>query len=302
MSDPVPDHHADPAATAAVVGPASGVTRYPAAPGSADGLTVTWHGRGQVCEAVLTWTGADWSADLSRDLATAAGADLRRLAADLAAGPEPAQLLLAADHPGDTVHALPEAVADAAGLTERRDLFHLSRGLPVPADHPLRADLPTLATRAFQPGVDDEAWIRANNRAFADHPDQGRETPATLRDRMAEPWFDPADFLVLDDRRRPGELAGSCWTKVCSADPATGRPALGEIYVIGVDPARQGDRLGPALVLAGLDHLASRGLSTAVLYVDESNTGARRLYDRLGFTVHARRRVYTAPETGGRPS
>ena len=265
MSDPTPDHHADPAVTAAVVGPASGVTRYPTAAGSADGLTVTWHGRGQVCEAVLTWTGSDLSGDLARD----------------------------------DVHPLPEAVADAAGLTERRDLFHLSRSLPVPADHPVRADLPALATRAFEPGVDDEAWIRANNRAFADHPDQGRETPATLRDRMAEPWFDPADFLVLDDPLdspdRPGELDGFCWTKVHAAED----PPLGEIYVIGVDPARQGDRLGPALVLAGLDHLASRGLTTAVLYVDESNTGARRLYDRLGFTVHARRRVYTAPETGG---
>jgi mycothiol synthase len=298
VSDPAPDHHADPAATFAVVGPASGVTRYPAAPGSTDGLTVTWHGRGQLCEAVLTWTGAD----LSGDLAAAAGADLRRTATDLAAGPEPARLMLAADHPGRAIHPLPEAVADAAGLTDRRDLFQLHRNLPVPADHPVRADLPVVATRAFEPGVDDDAWIRTNNRAFADHPDQGRETPATLRDRMAEPWFDPADFLVLDDADRPGELAGSCWTKIHPADPTTDRVALGEIYVIGVDPARQGDQLGPALVLAGLDHLASRGLATTVLYVDESNTGARRLYDRLGFTVHARRRVYTAPATSSAPS
>ena len=47
MSDPPPDHPADPAVTAAVVGPASGVTRYPTAAGSPDGLTLTWHGRGQ---------------------------------------------------------------------------------------------------------------------------------------------------------------------------------------------------------------------------------------------------------------
>ena len=283
------------------MGPATGITRYPVAGGAADGLTVAWLVRGETCEAVATWSPGDLP---MAELAGAAGADLRRLAHDLAqpgAGPT-VHLLLAADHPGTTIHPLPEAVADAAGLTERRDLFELRRPLPVPADHPARATAPVVATRPFRPGVDDDAWLRTNNRAFADHPDQGRETRATLADRMAEPWFDPADFLVLDDPARPGELAGSCWTKVHPPDPNSGRGALGEIYVIGVDPARQGDRLGAALVLAGLDHLASKGLATATLYVDDTNTGARRLYDRLGFTVRGRRRVYSAPEPAGEAS
>jgi mycothiol synthase len=262
-------------------------------------VEVHWQVRGRQCEAVLTW-----SPHGHADAATLepVAVDLRRLAATLAEGPAPARLMLAADHPGGAIHPLPEAVADAAGLTDRRDLFQLRRSLPVPADHPARATAPPVATRPFVPGVDDDPWVRTNNRAFADHPDQGRETRGTLADRMAEPWFEPADFLVLDDTDRPGELAGSCWTKIHPADPATERLALGEIYVIGVDPARQGDQLGPALVLAGLDHLASRGLTTAVLYVDGSNRGARRLYDRLGFTVHSRRRVYTAPETSSAPS
>lgn len=279
-----------------MLGTAAGAIRHRTGPGPADVVEVHWQVRGRQCEAVLTWSPEGHAEAV--DLEPVAD-DLRRLATALADGPEPTQLVLAADHPGDAVHPLPEAVATAAGLTERRDLFELRRHLPVPPDHPARNAAPAVATRAFVPGTDDGAWIRANNRAFADHPDQGRETPATLADRMAEPWFDPADFLVLDDPHRPGELAGSCWTKVHPADPMAGAPALGEIYVIGVDPARQGDRLGPALVLAGLDHLAAKGLTTAVLYVDATNTGARRLYDRLGFTVHARRRVHTAPDHGG---
>lgn len=297
----MPESVPPPAATAtpplgAALGPAVGAARYRTGPGLAEAVDLHWQVRGRRCEAVLTWS-PDGHADAAT--VTPVAADLRRLAADLADGPEPVRLFLAADHPGDAVHPLPEAVADAAGLTDRRDLFQLRRDLPVPADHPARTTAPAVVTRAFVPGMDDSAWLRTNNRAFADHPDQGQETPATLADRMAEPWFDPADFLVLDDPDRPGELAGSCWTKVHPADPVADHPALGEIYVIGVDPARQRDGLGPALVLAGLDHLASKGLTTAVLYVDEANTGARRLYDRLGFVVCARRRVYTAPDHVG---
>ena len=201
-------------------------------------------------------------------------------------------IYLAADHPAEVLHPLPEAVAGALGLIRHRDLLQLRRLLPVPADHPIRTAARPVATRPFRASSDLAAWVRVNNRAFAAHADQGRETVATLEAHLAEPWFDGPGFLVADDDSRPGELSGFCWTKVHS--PSAPDPALGEIYVIGVDPSHRGEGLGPAFVLAGLDHLASVGISVGNLYVDADNKPALRLYDRLGFAMHQRRRVYTS--------
>jgi mycothiol synthase len=246
-------------------------------------LAVRFDRRGDRTEAEIEGT-ATGPLDAA---ATAVAAEIAALAA--AQADHGASLHLAAEHPADRIDPLPAAVAAAVGLRDRRELLQLRRPLPVPADHPSRATAPALTTRPFEPGPDDAAWIRVNNRAFASHPDQGRETAATLAHRTAEAWFDPAGFVVADDDARPGELAGFCWTKV---HPATAdEEALGEIYVIGVDPTRHGEGLGPALVLAGLDHLAGRGIGTANLYVEADNGPARRLYDRLGFGVHRRREV-----------
>jgi len=133
--------------------------------------------------------------------------------------------------------------------------------------------------RAFRPGTDDAAWLRVNNRAFANHPDQGGWVEEILARRMAEPWFDPAGFLLA---WRGTELAGSCWTKV-----HTEPEHLGEIFVIGVDPDAQGIGLGRTLTLAGLDHLAAvRGCPTCVLYVAAANAPAVGLYESIGFVVH----------------
>lgn len=166
-----------------------------------------------------------------------------------------------------------------------RHLVQMRRPLPVPQDHPQRRGLPSIAPRPFERGRDEAAWVRQNNRAFIDHPSQGDQTEATLAATLAEPWVDLAGFLVLDDPDRPGELAGSCWTKVHAATDDD--PALGEIFVIGVDPDQRTERLGTALVVAGLDHLWSvRRTGTAMLYVEGPNQRARALYDRLGFRVH----------------
>jgi mycothiol synthase len=183
-----------------------------------------------------------------------------------------------------------DARADQAGLRSRRDLFQLRR--PLPVEDAVREGLPAITTRAFRPSVDEDAWLEVNNRSFASHPDQSNQTRADLDAQQREPWFDPAGFLLLDadpSGPRAGRLDGFCWTKV----HAETDPPLGEIYVIGVDPDAFGRRLGGALTVAGLDHLTSRGLTVGMLYVDESNEPARNLYDRLGFELHHRDRVYS---------
>jgi mycothiol synthase len=145
-----------------------------------------------------------------------------------------------------------------------------------------------IEARAFVPGQDDADWLRVNNRAFADHPDQGGWSDETLAKRMAEPWFDPPGFLLAF---AGPSLAGFCWTKV--HDAAGDDPRLGEIYVIGVDPDHQGTGLGRALTVAGLEYLAKvRDCPTGMLYVDGSNTEALALYRALGFQMHRADRAY----------
>lgn len=177
-------------------------------------------------------------------------------------------------------HPSAGAIALDLGFARKRVLFQMRRPLAQPLpDRPLPAHV---ALRAFQPGADDAAWLELNARAFADHPEQGRWTVEDLRLRMAEPWFDAAGFLLAVERST-GRPLGFHWTKV--HDTPAG--PIGEIYVLGVDPAAHGQGLGAALAVAGLRHLRDRGLRQVMLYVTESNTAAVSLYRRLGFGLWA---------------
>ncbi|MEL6893374.1 MAG: mycothiol synthase [Actinomycetota bacterium] len=176
------------------------------------------------------------------------------------------------------------ALAEHGGLERGRTLYQMRRSLP--ADRHATVD-----TRAFRPGSDDESWLGVNNRAFADHGEQGGWTIDTFCQRQGEPWFDPEGFRIHE---RDGEMAAFCWTKVHEDepdDPMSER--LGEIYVIAVDPAFHGLGLGSELTLAGLDHLAGLGIGTALLYVDADNAAAVRMYERLGFGVHSTNAAFT---------
>jgi mycothiol synthase len=162
--------------------------------------------------------------------------------------------------------------ASTAGFDGTRRIVQMRRPLPAPWTS-------TIDVRTFRPGVDDDEWLRVNNAAFDWHPEQGGWDRDALHERTRSDWFDPTGFLL---HPADGPLDGFCWTKVHhELDP----PA-GEIFVIGVHPDAAGRGLGRELVLAGLDHLTARGLTSVLLYTEADNAPARALYDRLGFTVH----------------
>ena len=179
------------------------------------------------------------------------------------------------------------ALAESVGYVSSRELWQMRRSLRAalpPADLP-----PGYALRTFRPGPDDAPWLEVNAKAFADHPEQGAWTLDDLHHRMAEDWFDPLGFLVLDGP--DGTMAGFHWTKVHGGTAASeegaaphGHEPIGEVYVVGVSPEHQGRGLGRSLTVAGLRHLRSLGLTQAMLYVDADNTSALRTYTGLGFT------------------
>ncbi len=171
---------------------------------------------------------------------------------------------------GDTPAAT--RLARRMGFERFRALWQLRRSL---RDRLGRPDVPDGVTlRTFVPGQDEDEWLGLNGRAFAKHPEQGAWTRHDLEVRERESWFDPAGFFIAE---RDGRMAGFHWTKVHPE-------GIGEVYVVGVDPAGQGSGLGRALTLAGLNHLRDLGLGQAMLYVDEDNLPAIRMYEALGFT------------------
>jgi mycothiol synthase len=172
-------------------------------------------------------------------------------------------------------------LAAAAGFERVRALWRMRRSLQSQLDEPRVADGITI--RTFVAGRDEDAWTDLNARAFAHHPEQGAWTREDLDLREREPWFDPDGFFLAE---RGSKLVGFHWTKIHGsgdAEPGDHEP-IGEVYVVGVDPNERGTGLGRALTLIGLRYLRGRGLSWVMLYVDESNTPAIRLYESLGFT------------------
>lgn len=181
-----------------------------------------------------------------------------------------------------------DAIAASVGLRAGRDLYELRVPLP------LREAAPRLEWQPFRPGLDEDAWLEVNNRAFSWHPEQGGWSRDQITEHEREPWFDPAGFVMhwVD-----GRLAGFCWTKVHPADG--GEPPLGEIYVIAADPDFAGRGLGRALTATGLDWMhRERAIDVGMLYVDADNAAAVHLYDRMGFTRHHTDRAYARGELG----
>ena len=175
---------------------------------------------------------------------------------------------------GDAARAL----AKSANLHPVRELIRMRRSL---RDIPEAVAPEGIRIRSYAGPTDHPELLRVNNAAFAWHPEQGGWTEADIAERAREDWFDPTGlFLALD--AADDRVLGFHWTKVQDGD-------LGEVYVVGVDPAEHGRGLGRLLTLVGIGHLADRLEGAAapevMLYVEADNAAALRTYRALGFTT-----------------
>jgi len=164
----------------------------------------------------------------------------------------------------------------------------------------------TIPIRTFKVGSDEKEWLALNNRAFINHPDQGKWSERDLEIRKQEDWFDPQGFFIAEVDQK---MSGFCWVKIHggkahshahshsnseSQDPTDlhGHDPIGEIYVMGVDPALHGRGIGRAVVLAGLCYMRNKGIFSAMLYVEADNRDAIKLYTKVGFTAWGRDILY----------
>ena len=237
--------------------------------GTADAIVGTWGSDGRVSVVAVaavrsTREGRHWSLEVAVD------PDVRSETVERDALTSAREMI----PPGESYsvwswRASQVRVAQALGYREVRRLLRMEvdlKGVP-------EAALPPGVTIApIEPSRDIAGIIAVNNRAFAGHREAAGMNRGSLDDQMGLPWYEPAGFLVA---RRAGALVGFCWTK---QHPG----AVGEIYLVAVDPARSGGGLGRALVTAGFVSLEARGARAGMLWVDEVNARAVDLYRSLG--------------------
>jgi mycothiol synthase len=180
---------------------------------------------------------------------------------------------------------LPPAKAIAASLKLERLWSNLLMSKSLGEIQPVTSKYPI---RTFIPGLDNQAFLDLNNKVFADYPDQGGWSEDDLKVRLNESWFDDKGFFVAEDK---GELIGFCWIKIHGAHTHShtggnddhGHEALGEIYVLAVNPDYKGQGVGRDLTITGLNYLKYQGLNNVMLYVGVENKPAFKLYKSLGF-------------------
>ncbi len=167
--------------------------------------------------------------------------------------------------------------------------YHLMRRTLEDADVPA----PGPEVRPFSPEL-SEATRRAHNSAFATHPGSTPRSEQEWAGMVGAGTFRAEASRVIADR------AGNVEAYVLAYQWVDGRLYLGQV---GTIPTARGRGLARACLLGSLHAAADLGYSTAELNVDSANpSGAGRLYESVGFHLHATSAEYTrsvpSPDSG----
>jgi ribosomal protein S18 acetylase RimI-like enzyme len=157
---------------------------------------------------------------------------------------------------------------------ERMAIDDVGATLPVP-------DVPGYAIRPLAGEAEIDAWVALYDLAFRDHfdfhPITREQRLVFMNQQMQVPELDLV--AVAPD----GGLAAFCWTVLRDED---GGRASWYVDLVGTHPEHRRRGLAGALLSETLVRVLKRGGGRIYLEVDsESETGANRLYERLGFRV-----------------
>ncbi|MEU4193040.1 GNAT family N-acetyltransferase [Kribbella sp. NPDC026611] len=177
------------------------------------------------------------------------------------------------------------------GFTEQRYFFDMRRPLDQPVPEVALPD--GLRLVGFDPSY-DEALRLTHNEVFRDHWGTTPKEPDEWRIWFTgSRTFRPAvSYLLLDGETIATYVLSYEW------DADTAVTGVREVYIGGVGTRREyrGRGLARAVLAKVMTEAAQAGYQRAGLGVDADNpTGALGLYERLGYTVHAKTISYRLP-------
>ncbi len=141
---------------------------------------------------------------------------------------------------------------------------------PTPNNYTIRQLLPD----------EEQALTDIQNRSFADAWGFNPNTREEIAYRINLSTCTAEDIIMAYLGDHP---IGYCWTRKLMEKNATSEKIKGEIHMLGVDPDFRNQGIGRTVLLAGLSHLKSKGITHIELTTDGEDPVAGRLYESVGF-------------------
>jgi mycothiol synthase len=148
------------------------------------------------------------------------------------------------------------------------------------ADHSLPDITPDNYTIRHLQGGEVQALTDIQNRSFADAWGFNPNSREEIAYRINLSTCTAEDIIMAYRGDRP---IGYCWTRKLIDQSAPAKKIKGEIHMLGVDPNFRKQHVGRNVLLAGLAHLRSEGITHIELTTDAEDPVAGRLYESIGF-------------------